>query len=156
MRTLTHQHSLTNIFLGTMLPPSSPKPIQLIAKWVRVAHQSNPLSPPHRFHYIVILNHQHRRTARDDWHIPASGAAKSWLSSMFWQALVYGVPDENRAGQMSGQRRGWWWRGSPALTDCKQYISVEGEGDIPGKVFTRPMIKSKWGENSYYVVNSCW
>lgn len=50
-------------------------------------------SLPHHFHYIVILNYQQRWTGKDDWHIPASGAATAWLSGVSWQAPLHAVPD---------------------------------------------------------------
>lgn len=92
--TYPHSPAFFNVhFSWHHLPSLLPEPTQLIDEWVRVAHHSTTLPLPHRFHYIVILNYQQRWTGKDDWHIPVSGAAQAWLSSVFWQALLYAVPD---------------------------------------------------------------
>ena len=76
-------------------PPSlHPEPTRLIDRVEWEQHITVPrCSLPHHFHYIVILNYQQRWTGKDDWHIPASGAATAWLSSVSWQAPLYAVPD---------------------------------------------------------------
>lgn len=94
--------SFMYVLLGTVLHRRPPPAAALPPPWTHSTdrqsgweqHITVPrCSLPHHFHYIVILNYQQRWTGKDDWHIPASGAATAWLSSVSWQAPLYAVPD---------------------------------------------------------------
>lgn len=59
-------------------------------------------SAPHHFHYIVILSYQQRWTGKDEWHIPTSGAATTWLRHVLANDASCHASQES-AGQVSGQ-----------------------------------------------------
>lgn len=59
-------------------------------------------SVPRHFHYTVILNYRQRWTGKDEWHIPASGAATARLQRVLASSASCHARQE-RAGQVSGQ-----------------------------------------------------
>lgn len=108
-RTIWHgcSHSSTNLLLcafylaTSALPPPRARSTDRRSGWqlhITVPH----CSVPHHFHYTVILNYQQRWTGKDEWHIPASGAATAWLQRVLASPALCHARQE-RAGQVSGQ-----------------------------------------------------